>query len=172
MNNIWSTDRTRKSSTTCQDGAPWFRHSVTTHLLSKGEEQNDEITAKSNIYKHLIDRFCLQYYLKISMPNCYTMLITRFRVSAHTLLIEKGRYIERDKRLCQMCDMNDVEDEYHFILKCPFYTHLRHLYIKKYYWSKPYVFKLVQLLSVQNRKELCNIGKYLKHALYIRSQYM
>ena len=30
----------------------------------------------------------------------------------------------------------------------------------------------VQLLSVQNRKELCNIGKYLKHALYIRSQHM
>ena len=66
-----------------------------------------------------------------SMPNCYTILITRFRVSAHTLLIEKGRYhnIERGKRICQMCDMNDVEDEYHFILKCPFYTHLRHLYI-------------------------------------------
>ena len=36
----------------------------------------------------------------------------------------------------------------------------------------PSVFKLVQLLSVQNRKELCNIGKYLKHALYVRSQYM
>ena len=36
-----------------------------------------------------------------------------------------------------MCDMNDVEDEYHFIVKCPFYTNLRHLYVKKYYWSKP-----------------------------------
>ena len=71
-----------------------------------------------------------------------------------------------------MCDMNAVEDEYHFILKCHFYTNLRYLYIKKYYWSKPSVFKLVQLLSVQKRKELCNIVKYLKHALYIRSQYM
>ena len=97
-------------------------------------------------------------YYKISSP-----------VSAHTLLLEKGRYhnIERGKRICQMCDMNDVEDEYHFILKCPFYTHLRHLYINKYYWSKPSVFKLVQLLSVQNRKVLCNIGNYLKHVLYI-----
>ena len=52
-----------------------------------------------------------------------------------------------------MCDMNDVEDEYHFILKCPFYTNLRHLYIETYYSSKPSIFKLVQLLSVQNRKE-------------------
>ena len=89
------------------------------------------------------------------------MLITRFRVSAHTLLSEKGRYhnIERGKRLCQMCDMNDVEDEYHFILKSRFYTNLRLLYIKKYYCFKPSVFNLVQLLSVLNRKELCNIGK-------------
>ena len=54
-----------------------------------------------------------------------------------------------------------MSNVYHFILKCPFYTNLRHLYIKKYYWFKPSVFKLVQLLSVQNRKELCNIGKYL-----------
>ena len=83
------------------------------------------------------------------MPN-YTILITRFRVSAYTLLIEKGRYHNID-----------VEDECHFIFKCPFYTNLRLLYIKKYYWFKPSVFKLVQLLSVQNRKELCNIGKYL-----------
>ena len=110
----------------------------------------------------------------ISMPHFYTILITIFLVSAHTLLNEKGRYhnIERGKRICQMCDMNDVEDEYHFILKGHFYTNLRHLYIKKYYWSKPSIFKRVQLLSVQNRKELCNIGKYLKPALYIRSQCM
>ena len=96
------------------------------------------------------------------MPDCYTMLITRFRVSAHTLLIEKGRYhnIERGKRICQMCDMNDVEYEYHFVLKCPLYINLRFLYIKTYYWFKPSVFKFVQLLSVLNRHELCNIGEY------------
>ena len=101
------------------------------------------------------------------------LFYTYYKISSfcYTLLIEKGRYhnIERGKRICQICDMNDVEDEYHFIFKCPFYTNLRHLYIKKYYLSKPSVFKLVQLLSVQKRKELCNIGKYLKHALYIRN---
>ena len=57
------------------------------------------------------------------MPNCYTILITRFQVSAHTLLTEKGRYhnIEIGKRICQICDMNDVADGYNFIFKCPFY---------------------------------------------------
>ena len=77
-------------------------------------------SSKCNIY--LIDRFCLKYYLKMYMPDCYTILITRFRVSPHTLLIEKGRYhnTERGKRICQMCDVDDVEHEYQFILKCPF----------------------------------------------------
>ena len=139
----------------------WFLKSVKMRLTDNFIQERDTIldnSSKCNIHKHLIYIFCLQYYLKISMPDCYTILITRFRVSAHTLLTEKGRYhnIDSGKRICQMCDMNDVEDEYNFILKCPFYTNLRHLYNKKYCWSKPSVFKLVQLLSVQNRKELCN----------------
>ena len=96
------------------------------------------------IYKHNID--------------CYTILITRFRVSALTLLNEKDRYPNTES-IFQMCDMNDVEDEYHFILKSRFYTNLRLLYIKKYYCFKPTVFNLMQLFSVLNRKELCNIGK-------------
>ena len=47
------------------------------------------------------------------------------------------------------------------ILKCPFYHDLRIKYIKKYYYNRPSVWKLVQLLSVQNLKELYNLGKFL-----------
>jgi hypothetical protein len=131
-------------------------------------------STKCNIYKHLTVTFCLQYYLRISLPECYSTLITKFRVSSHQLLIEQGRYykIERSERKCQMCDYRDIEDEFHFILKCPLYKDLRRIYIKTYYWFKPSVFKLIQLLSVQNRKELCNLAKFLKHALFLRSQYM
>ena len=91
----------------------WFLKSVKMRLTDNFIQERDTIldnSSKCNIYKHLIDRFCLQYYLKMSMPNCYTIPITRFRVSAHTLLIEKGRYhnIERSKLICQMCDMNDL----------------------------------------------------------------
>ena len=72
------------------------------------------------------------------MPDCYTILITRFRISAHTLLIEKGRYhnIERGKRICQMVDMNDVEDEYHFCTTC-------HLLMFQMYTNDPKGLKLI-----------------------------
>ena len=60
-----------------------------------------------------------------------------------------------------MCNLNVVDDEYHFILQCEKYIDVRRKYLKKYYWQRPSCFKLVQLLSVHNIKELNNLGKYL-----------
>ena len=43
-----------------------------------------------------------------------------------------------------------------------------HKYIKSYYRTRPSVFKLVQLLSTENVKELCNLGKFLINAYKLR----
>lgn len=75
--------------------------------------------------------------------------------------------IPRDKRFCKTC-FTDIEDEYHFILVCPMYLALRSKLIKRYYWCKPSMYKLIQLLSVNNIKELCNLGKFIYKALTLR----
>jgi len=67
--------------------------------------------------------------------------------------------LDRHERVCSMCNLNVVEDEYHFILQCEKYIDVRRKYLKKYYWQRPSCFKLVQLLSVRNIKELSNLGK-------------
>jgi hypothetical protein len=36
-----------------------------------------------------------------------------------------------------MCDLNVVENEYHFILQCEKYIDVRRKYIQKYYWQRP-----------------------------------
>ena len=120
-------------------------------------------SARGNLYRHLVDNFCLQFYLCKPIDFQYKKFITRFRISAHNLNIETGRYYNenRNNRLCTLCNLNDIEDEFHFILKCPFYHDIRIKYIKKYYYNRPSVWKLVQLLSVQNLKELYNLGKFL-----------
>ena len=84
--------------------------------------------------------------------------------------VEVGRHdnIVRTQRLCTMCSFHDIEDEFHFILKCPLYGDLRKKYIKNFYYTKPSVFKLVKLLSVQNTRELNNLGKYLQFATKLR----
>ena len=86
-----------------------------------------ERSTKCQFYKHLTDTFCLQNYLtkfftcKVKTATC------KIRCSAHKLSIEQGRYmnVERNPRLCLMCNLSDTEDEFHFIYKCPFYKNLR-----------------------------------------------
>ena len=53
------------------------------------------------------------------------------RLSSHSLSMETGRYqgINTVNRLCQFCK-SDVEDEFHFVLKCPVYDCFRKLYVK------------------------------------------
>ena len=70
--------------------------------------------------------------------------------------------------LCTMCNKKSVEDEYHFNLECDSYTDIRCEYKKTYYYRNQSTFKLIQLLSVRNVKELNNIGKYLYIAEKIR----
>ena len=52
--------------------------------------------------------------------------LTKFRLSDHHLPIEKGRRKGLDKliKFCPFC-LDKVEDEIHFLIKCPLYVHLR-----------------------------------------------
>jgi REP element-mobilizing transposase RayT len=79
----------------------------------------------------------------------FPKLRSSFLFSNH--FIETGRYtgIVRNERKCILCNLNVLEDEFHFVLQCTKYNDLRKKYIKKYYWSTPSTFKLVQLLSVE-----------------------
>ena len=124
---------------------------------------------KCFLYKHIIDRISLQHYLKKCIPKTYVKYITMLRLSSHSLSIETGRYqgINTVNGLCQFCK-SDVEDEFHFVLKCPVYDCFRKLYIKKYYRTHPSVFKLVQLLCTENFKDLCNLGIFLMKSFNLR----
>ena len=52
--------------------------------------------------------------------------LTKLRLSDHTLAIEKGRHnsINASDRTCPFCP-EQVEDETHFLVKCPIYDCLR-----------------------------------------------
>ena len=65
-------------------------------------------------------------------------IINRFASTNEPLKKEQGRYTNdrRENRKCTLCDRNDIEDEFHFVLKCPFYSLLRKHYIKEYYCKK------------------------------------
>ena len=64
-------------------------------------------------------------YLDILPDRRQRKALTAFRISAHHLKIERGRYSEQRlaDRLCNIC--NVLEDEIHFFCDCSKYTDLR-----------------------------------------------
>ena len=73
----------------------------------------------------------------------------KLRLSSHQLLIETGRYslnrTERAQRLFTLCDRSDVEDEYHLVIICPLYSHLRASNIRPYYYKKPLLLHVISV---------------------------
>ena len=60
---------------------------------------------------------------------------TKVRTSNHKLAIEAQRYkrpvVPRDQRLCEFCNQNKIEDEYHIIFSCKIYADLRVTFLDK-----------------------------------------
>ena len=69
----------------------------------------------------------------------------KFRVSAHILVIAKGRYsvpkIQPEDKICKFCNLNEVEDEFHFVkpMRCQLYNTHREtpfrLLVFLWYWQ-------------------------------------
>ena len=70
-----------------------------------------------------------------------------------------------------MCDLNDIEEEFHFVLVRPKYLILRQKYIKPYFFKKQSVYKLCQLLSSTfcNRNSLTNLCKFFSEVFIQRN---
>ena len=67
----------------------------------------------------------LEKYLYKVKNIRHKIALTRLRLSNHNLLIETGRHLrpklERHERKCFIC-RNEIEDEFHFVIKCPLYS--------------------------------------------------
>jgi hypothetical protein len=96
-------------------------------------------------YAIFTQSFTMETYLSCVQITKFRTILSR--LGFHDLTIERGRcqHMERNTRLCKCCNMNVVENEYHFVLVCPPYTQLRSKHIKRYFCHWPRVNKCVQL---------------------------
>ena len=122
-------------------------------------------------YKYFKNNLTYEPYLD-SIPNELRYLVTRIRIAAHSLRIHTERFsrthIPRNDRICLYCNNNDIEDVFHFICVCPVFVDLRVRYIKPHIYTIPSMYKLVTLLTSDNRHVLVNLAKFINRATACR----
>ena len=81
---------------------------------------------KALFYRHLINQLQPSLYLTCIRNVKYRQVLIYFRIRNHQLMVEtvnwvKPRSLLYDERLCNLCQRQDLEDEYHLVLICPVY---------------------------------------------------
>ena len=66
------------------------------------------------------------YHSTSYIPEHQRIVVTRYRLSSHNLMVERGRWsrIPRNQRVCP-CDRTSIQDEQHVLCTCPKTDHLR-----------------------------------------------
>ena len=135
------------------------------------------ISPKAIAYMNFKRIIKFEDYLLQVCNNKHKKTLSRFRLSNHPLMIEKGRHmrprIERNERKCFNCK-TEVEDECHFVTKCPLYATFREcLYITCKRNSKNFASltdeqKFIFILSNEDIEISRALAKFLFRSFKIR----
>ena len=88
--------------------------------------------SKLRTYSLLKTEIGLEKYLTEVTSVHDRTILTKLRLSNHSLMIEKGRHLnlEINQRLCPLCSLS-IEDELHFVMFCNIYQYHRNLLLQE-----------------------------------------
>ena len=145
---------------------------------------NKPTTLKNNkkklrTYKLFKTQFNEEKYLNTIKNKDWKICLTKFRVSAHNLLIETGRHhnIKAEDRICKHCNLNEIEDEKHFLIECPLYTLLRQKLmqeVNKTYANINLLNALEQfcwIMSCETNEIMYSLAEYIFKAMELRKSH-
>lgn len=128
--------------------------------------------SKLRTYCQFKGSFSLENYV-IILNRCLRSAFCKLRISAHLLMIEKGRYsspkIPPENRLCSYCERNEIEDEFHFIMHCSLYNDLRVTLFDKLndifaFVSLSDTEKFNLIMSASDHETVHAVANYIKNA--------
>ena len=98
------------------------------------DEKDNLLSGKLTTYFKVKKTFNMEKYLMLDEFKLRRTLC-QFRISAHDLGKESGRYSKnttnRADRICTRCDINEVKDEFHFLLRCKLFKGEREILFNK-----------------------------------------
>ena len=146
----------------------WLKNTIKQRLFDQSQQNwiaslNDY--RKCVNYKIFKNTLCYEPYLN-DLPSKFCKSFTKYRCSNHKLPVEIGSYskIPRNERICNLCNVNQLGDEYHYVIECKYFALERRRYIKTYYISRPSSYKFAELFNVSG-EELVNLCKFISHIL-------
>ena len=91
------------------------------------KERKANCQSKLRVYRVFKTHLRLEKYLSASSNYQGRVLMTNLRSGTNKLEIERGRWTntKEEYRVCTRCNLEHVENEYHFVVLCPKYESLR-----------------------------------------------
>ncbi len=130
--------------------------------------------SKLDIYCNVKSDLKVEKYLELNISKYEKSLLSQLRYGILPLRVETGRFVNerREDRICKLCNLNQVEDQLHFVFHCPLYAGNREELYRKarlsiQTWDQlSDIDKLCQLFTEVPR----NLGKYVKNSFVLRRQ--
>ena len=159
MQNIWINPKLFKTNE--------VKKEITEKLTDTYKQQwVDDLASKNSCitYRTFKNEFTLEKYLLLN-DSADRINISKFRCGNSQIPVVILRYrslnIPYENRVCQLCNMRFIGDEYHYILICPVLQLKRQKYLENYYIVEPDREKFSELFQSINFNILRKLAKYI-----------
>ena len=119
-------------------------------------------------YRIFKTEFSFEDYL-LKLPYDLMKNLLKLRLCNNRLPVNSNRFlgVPRGERLCTLCDMNEIGDDFHYIFRCKYdtFTQLRNRYLKRYYLHHQNVLKYHELMNSKNNTTVMKLAKLVKGLL-------
>jgi sorting nexin-29 len=156
-----------------------FEHYCNQIIKSDFSKNSKTSGNKLRTYRLFKNCFGRESYLDLT-NTVLRCSLSKFRLSAHKLKIETGRYNSKnaytkpEDRLCTICDLGECENEKHFLLTCPAYKDERKEVFKfisisnKWFTGYSDDEKLVWILSNEDPQIMQKVAKFIYENMKVR----
>lgn len=146
------------------------------HELFNDQRKNPLQKNKLRTFRLFKNNFSYETYLDV-INFKQRNIFCKFRIGSHNLEIETGRHkdIPENERKCKLCK-EEIEDEIHFLLKCPKLKEYRDPFIKIFYEGFPNLAQcnktdlFIWLMSCEDKSVIYKVCNLLELLFFKRSE--
>ena len=126
-------------------------------------------SGKTRHYRYIMPVLKVANYINFNIPLKYRIALSKLRCSVHKLNVETGRHsdIAYEQRLCILCNMREIEDELHFVMKCPVYDQIRRDWLPNIDFDIATADTFYSLFN-SSEQQVLSLAKYVYNAFIMR----